>query len=69
MYGFCDADVLNIPTRHDLIKESIVIKEIRKGNVNINKIHKRFRNVEVLDLSNISRIYHTKHGQHLNRIR
>jgi hypothetical protein len=44
-YGFCDADVvvLNIPARpprHDLIKESIVNKEIRKGNVDINTICK-----------------------------
>ena len=57
--------VLNIPTRHGLIKESIVNKEIRKANVDINKVCKRFRNVKVLD---ISRAYYTWHGQHLNKI-
>jgi hypothetical protein len=41
----CTHIVLNIPTRHDLIKESIVNKEIKKANVDINKICKRFRNV------------------------
>lgn len=42
IYGFCDAGgvVLNIPTRHDLMKESIVNKEIRKENVDINNICK-----------------------------
>jgi hypothetical protein len=59
--------VLNIPVRHDLIKESIVNKEIRKANIEINKLCKRFRNVKMLDISNISRAYHTRHGQHLNR--
>jgi hypothetical protein len=53
---------------HVLIKESVVNKEIRKANVDINKICKRFRNVMVLDLSNVSKAYHTRHGQHLNRI-
>jgi hypothetical protein len=60
--------VLNIPTRHDLIKESIVNEEIRKANMVINKVCKRFRNVKVLDISNISRACHTRHGQHLNKI-
>jgi lysophospholipase L1-like esterase len=59
--------VLNIPTRHDLIQESVVNKEIRKANIDISKVCKRFRNVEVLDISNISRAYHTRHGQHLNK--
>jgi hypothetical protein len=62
----CMNVVLNISTRYDLIKESIVNKEIRKANVDINKICKRFRNV--LSLSYVSRAYHTKHEQHLNRI-
>jgi hypothetical protein len=56
--------VLNIPSRHDLVKESIVNKEIRKANMDINKVCKRFRNVEVLDINNISRACHTRHGQH-----
>jgi hypothetical protein len=53
--------VLNIPTRHDLIQESIVNKEIRKANMDINKVCKRFRNVKVLDISNISSACHTRH--------
>jgi hypothetical protein len=53
--------VLNIPTRHDLIQESIVNKEIRKANIDISKVCKIFRNVEVLDISSISRAYHTRH--------
>jgi hypothetical protein len=59
--------VFNIPTRHDLIQESIVNKEIRKANIDISKLCKRFRNVEVLEISNISRAYHTRQGQHLNK--
>jgi lysophospholipase L1-like esterase len=47
--------VLNIPTRHDLITESIANKEIRKANIDIYKICKRFKNIKVLDISNISR--------------
>jgi hypothetical protein len=38
--------VLNISTRHGLIKDSIVNKEIRKANVDINKTCKIFRNVK-----------------------
>jgi hypothetical protein len=60
--------VFNIPIRHDLLKESVVNKEIRKANMDINKVCKRFRNVKVLDLSNVSRAHHTRHGQHLNRV-
>jgi hypothetical protein len=40
--------VLNIPARHYLVKESIVNKEIRKANMDINKVCKRLSNVEVL---------------------
>jgi hypothetical protein len=36
--------------------------------MDINKLWKRFRNVKVLYLTNISRAYHTWHGQHLNRV-
>ena len=60
--------VLNTPARHDLITESIVNKEIRNANKDIYKICKIFKNVKVLDISNISRDYHTRHGQHFNRI-
>jgi GTPase SAR1 family protein len=60
--------VLNIPTRYDLIKESVVNKEVKKANMVINKVCRRFRNVKVLDISNISRAWHTRHGQHLNKI-
>jgi uncharacterized protein YacL len=59
--------VLNIPTRHDLVKESIINKEIRKAKMDINKVCKRFRNVEVLDINNVSRACHTRYGQHLNK--
>jgi lysophospholipase L1-like esterase len=60
--------VLNIPARHDLVKESIVNKEIRKENMDINKVCKRFSNVEVLEINNISRACYTRYGQHLNKI-
>jgi hypothetical protein len=36
--------------------------------MDIYKICKRFKNVKVLDISNISREYHTRHGLHFNRI-
>jgi hypothetical protein len=62
-----NAVVLNIPARHDLVKESIVNKEIRKANV--DKVCKRFSNVEVLEVDNISRTCYTRHGQHLNKKR
>jgi hypothetical protein len=60
--------VLNIPARHDLVKESVVNKEIRKANMDINKVWKRFSNVEELEINNISRACCTRHGQHLNKI-
>jgi hypothetical protein len=60
--------VLNIRIRHDLIRESVVNKEIRKANVDINMVCKRFRNVKILGMSNISRASHTRHGLHLNRL-
>jgi hypothetical protein len=60
--------VLNTPARHDLITESIVNKEIRNANKDIYQICKIFKNIKVLDISNISRDYHTRHGQHFNRI-
>jgi uncharacterized protein YacL len=59
--------VLNIPARYDLVKESIVNREIRKANMDISKVCKRFRNVEVLDINNISRACYTRHGQLLNK--
>jgi hypothetical protein len=52
------------PTRHGLIKESIINKEIKKANMDINKVCRRFRNAKVLVISNISRAWHTRHGQH-----
>jgi hypothetical protein len=54
--------VLNIPARHGLVKESIVNKEIRKANMDINKVCKRFNNVEVLEINNISRACYIRHG-------
>jgi hypothetical protein len=60
--------VLNIPARHDLVKESIANKEIRKANKDINKVCKRFSNVEALEINNISRACYTRHGQHINKI-
>jgi hypothetical protein len=60
--------VLHIPTRYDLMKESIVNKEVKKANMDINKVCRSFRNVKVQDISNISRAWHTRHGQHLNKI-
>jgi hypothetical protein len=36
--------------------------------MDINKVCKRFRNVEVLDINDINRVCHTSHGQHLNKV-
>jgi hypothetical protein len=36
--------------------------------MDINKVCKRFSNVEVLEINNISRACYTRHGQHLNKI-
>jgi hypothetical protein len=47
---------LHILTRHDIIKELVVIKESKCGHV------------KVLDISNISAAYHTRHGPHLNKM-
>jgi lysophospholipase L1-like esterase len=62
-----NVEVLNIPARHDLVKDSIVNKEIRKANMDINKVCKRFSNVEALEINKISRARYTRHGQHLNK--
>jgi hypothetical protein len=36
--------------------------------VDANKICKRFTNVKLLDMSSVSRAYHTEDGRHLNGI-
>jgi ribosomal protein L4 len=49
-----------------LTSTKVVVKEIRKAH--INKVCKRLKHVEVLDINKISRACHTRYGQHLNKI-
>lgn len=60
--------VINVPHRHDLPVWSIVNKEIRKFNADIKKLCRKSKNISVLDVYNINRNCHTRHGLHLNSI-
>lgn len=57
--------VCGIPTRHDLIPESIVNSEIKKTNTNTAKLCKVF-NCFFFDTASLPRECFTKHGLHLN---
>jgi len=57
---------LNIPHRHDLSEGSVANKALKETDVTISKLCKQFRNVNLIDISDIDRHYHTRHGLHLN---
>lgn len=58
--------VVNVPSRYDLLPNSCVNKEIECANMRLNRICNDFENVKVVDISNLNREQHTKHGLHLN---
>lgn len=60
--------IVNIPHRHDLPHWSCVNKEITAANKRFLAISQQFKNVTVVDISNIGRRFHTSHGLHLNGV-
>jgi hypothetical protein len=62
------SDILlcTVPSRYDLSMQSIVNKEIMKTNCKIKNLCKVFKNVRVLDISNLGRKFHTANGHHFN---
>jgi hypothetical protein len=62
------SDILlcTVPSRYDLSMQSIVNKEIMKTNCKIKNLCKVFKNVRVLDISNLGRKFHTVNGHHFN---
>ena len=62
------SDILlcTVPHRYDLSMKSIVNMEIMKTNSKIKQLCKVFKNVNILDISNLGRRFHTSNGQHFN---
>ena len=60
--------ILNMPHRHDLMHASCVNKEVRKTNAKIKLLCAKYINASLLDISNLKRGLHTRHGQHLNNM-
>jgi len=56
---------MEVPHRHDLIKDSCVNKKVDKFNTIIRKHIKVHENAEVMKV-NLDRKTLTKHGQHMN---
>ena len=61
-----DIVICTIPLRYDLPLWSAVNTEIRKTNRNILMLGKYFKNLVIIDSSNIGRRFHTRQGLHLN---
>lgn len=65
-HSYCNIVVCTIPFRYDLPTWSIVNTEIRKVNKILLGLRKFFRKLVVIDISNIGKRFHTRHGLHLN---
>ena len=65
-YNYVEIILCTIPWRHDLPSWSVVNKEIIMVNNKIKQLAKFFKNVHIVDVSNIGKKFHTKHGLHLN---
>jgi hypothetical protein len=57
--------VVNIPHRHDLVKDSRTNLEIQAFNAKLSKSTKSFRQVTLVEMDSNSK-YFTKHSLHLN---
>jgi hypothetical protein len=54
--------MFNITQRYELMNDSGVNTEVQKANEATGKVCKRFRNLNLVDLSVISMPYHAGHG-------
>jgi hypothetical protein len=59
--------VADIPSRYDLVKNSIVNKEIQVFNRKLSKVTKQLKHVTILE-PRLNREMVTQHGLHLNRL-
>jgi hypothetical protein len=57
----------DIPSRYDLVKNSIVNKEIQVFNRKLRKVTKQLKHVSILE-PRLNREMFTPHGLHLNRL-
>ena len=65
--NFCSNIILcTIPQRYDLPFWSVVNKEIRYVNQKIKNLQKIFKNLYIVDISNLGKQFHTRQGIHLN---
>lgn len=60
--------LMNVPRRYDLPISSNIHHQIERTNLEIARICRQFKNVRLLDISNIGRRFHTRHGLHLNSL-
>jgi hypothetical protein len=56
---------MNVPHRHDLIKDSCVNREVEAFNRKLRNRMKCFKKVELIEVDSERELY-TRHGQHLN---
>lgn len=66
-YSESNIVIVNLPQRYDLIKNSCVNREIRKTNKKLKLMCSMYSKANLIDVGNLDRNLHTKHGQHLNR--
>ena len=57
--------LMNVPHRHDLMKESCVNKEVEAFNRKLRNRMESFKKVELIEVGS-EREHYTRHGQHLN---
>ena len=60
--------ICTIPRRHDLPSWSAVNVEIKRVNYKIRNLCKVFKNMMIIDLENLGRRFHSRHGMHLNSL-
>ncbi|KAG8329979.1 hypothetical protein J6590_073984 [Homalodisca vitripennis] len=58
--------LVDLPSRYDLKNWSCVNKELRKTNVALETLSKRYPNVTLVKASEADRSLYTRHGMHLN---
>ena len=64
-YSNTNIILVNIPQRHDLVKDSRINLEIQALSTKLGKIASLFSHVTLIDID-FNRMYFTKHGLHLN---
>jgi hypothetical protein len=57
--------LMNVPHRHDLMKESCVNKEVEAFNRKLRNRMESFKKVKLIEVDSERELY-TRHGQHLN---